>query len=70
MNRFQKLLLLFKTTFFISMSANSGYAILSVMKNTFVDKYGWFREEEMADYIAPKVTDDGMYHAFKKLGLI
>lgn len=52
MNRFQKLLLLFKTTFFISMSANSGYAILSVMKNTFVDKYGWFREEEMADYIA------------------
>jgi Cof subfamily protein (haloacid dehalogenase superfamily) len=26
--------------------------------------------KEMADYIAPKVTDDGMYHAFKKLGLI
>ena len=52
MNRSQKLLLLFRTTFLISMSANSGYAILSVIKNTFVEKYKWFSEEEMTDYIA------------------
>ncbi len=47
-----RLLVLFTTTFTISMTANSGYAILSVMKNTFVHKYRWFSEEEMNDYIA------------------
>lgn len=52
MTKTKKLLLLFTTTFSISMTANSGYAILSVMKNVFVNKYKWFSEEEMADYIA------------------
>lgn len=52
MDKLKKLLLLFKTTFLISITANSGYAILSVMKNDFVKKYKWFTDEEMADYIA------------------
>ncbi len=51
-SRVRKLAILFTTTFAISMTANSGYAILSVMKNTFVQKYRWFTEEEMNDYIA------------------
>lgn len=34
------------------MSANSGFAMLSVIKNTFVERYGWFSDEEMSDYIA------------------
>ena len=34
------------------MTANSGYAMLGVIKNRFVDKYGWFTKEEMEDYIA------------------
>ncbi|MBO4358753.1 MAG: chromate transporter [Erysipelotrichaceae bacterium] len=48
----KKALLLFANTFSISLTANSGYAMLGVIKNRFVDKYGWFTKEEMEDYIA------------------
>ncbi|MBQ2657900.1 MAG: chromate transporter [Erysipelotrichaceae bacterium] len=47
-----KLRLLFITAFSVSATANSGYAILSVMKNRFVDKYQWFTNEQMNDFIA------------------
>lgn len=50
--RLGKLLPLFLATFTISMTANSGYAILSVMKDDFVNKRKWFTEDEMADFIA------------------
>ena len=49
---FKKAWLLFINTFTISMTANSGYAMLGVIKNRFVEKYGWFTKEEMEDYIA------------------
>jgi len=49
---FKKAWLLFLNTFTISMTANSGYAMLGVIKNRFVEKYGWFTKEEMEDYIA------------------
>lgn len=52
MSRIKKITILFKTIFFISMTANSGYAILSVMKANFIGKYHWFTEDEMADYTA------------------
>ena len=48
----KKAWLLFINTFSISMTANSGYAMLGVIKNRFVDKYGWFTKEEMEDFIA------------------
>ena len=48
----KKLLEVFKTTFLSSMTANSGYAILSVLKNTCVEKNHWFTEDQMTDYIA------------------
>lgn len=48
----KKAWLLFINTFMISLTANSGYAMLGVIKNRFVDKYGWFSSEEMEDYIA------------------
>ena len=47
-----RLLTLFWTVFSISATANSGYAILSVMKDEFVRKRAWFSEDQMADYIA------------------
>ena len=47
-----KLVALFIATFTISCTANSGYAILAVMKDDFVNKRKWLTEEEMADYIA------------------
>ncbi len=47
-----RLLALFWTIFSISATANSGYAILSVMKDEFVRKRAWFSEDQMADYIA------------------
>lgn len=49
---FKKIWLIFINTFTISLTANSGYAMLGVFKNRFVDKYGWFSKEEMDDYIA------------------
>lgn len=52
MDKYKKLFLLFKTTFLISLTANSGYAILSEMKTTFVSKYKLITEDRMNDYIA------------------
>jgi len=52
MSGLKKLWILFRTTFLISLTANTGYAILSVMKSTFVQKYKWVSPEDMADYIA------------------
>lgn len=52
MKKVEKLLILFKTTFTISLTANSGYAILSQMKSVLVSKYKWISEEKMNDYIA------------------
>ena len=49
---FKKIWLIFINTFTISLTANSGYAMIGVFKNRFVDKYGWFSKEEMDDYIA------------------
>lgn len=40
------------TMLMISSTANSGYAILSVVISTFVRKYRWITEEEMQDYVA------------------
>ena len=48
----KRLLTLFVTIFSISATANSGFAILSVMKDEFVRKRGWFSEDQMADFIA------------------
>ena len=43
---------LFLATLSISATANSGYAIIAVMRDDFVNKRKWFTEEEMNDYIA------------------
>ena len=48
----KRLLTLFVTIFSISATANSGFAILSVMKDEFVRKRAWFSEDQMADFIA------------------
>lgn len=50
---------MFKTTFLISLTANSGYAILSAMKSTYVGKYKWISDEKMTDYIALAQTCPG-----------
>ncbi|MBQ3385555.1 MAG: chromate transporter [Erysipelotrichaceae bacterium] len=59
MDKFKKALTLFTTTFTTSMTANSGYAILAVMKNLMVDKYHWFTEEDMNDYMAMSQSSPG-----------
>ncbi len=51
MSKLKKVITLFITTFSISITANSGYAILGVMRNLAVNKNHWFTEEEMNDYI-------------------
>ena len=48
----RRALALFVTLFAISGTANSGYAVISVVKDEFVNKRKWFTEEEMADFIA------------------
>jgi len=47
-----RLAALFISTFTISCPANSGYAILAVMKDDLVHKRKWLTEAEMTDYIA------------------
>ncbi len=59
MEKWKKILILFKTTFLISLTTNTGYAILSVMRSNFVNKYRWFSEEEMTDYIALAQSSPG-----------
>ena len=50
--KLKRWLVLFVTMMAISSTANSGLAILSVIKNTFVQKRKWITEEQMNDYIA------------------
>ncbi len=47
-----RMVALFVATFTISATANSGYAIIAVMRDDFVNKRKWFTEDEMNDYIA------------------
>lgn len=49
---FGRAVALFLATLTISATANSGYAIIAVMKDDFVNKRKWFTEDEMNDYIA------------------
>ena len=74
---FKKAWLLFINTFSISITANSGYAMLGVIKNRFVEKYGWFTKEEMEDYIAlaqscpgPFSCNTAMIIGYKSCGII
>ena len=48
----KKITTLFMTAFSVSMTANSGYAIISVLKDRFVNRHRWISEEEMNDLIA------------------
>lgn len=73
---FKKAWLLFINTFMVSMTANSGYAIISVFRNRFVDKYHWFTKEEMEDYIAlaqscpgPLAVSSSMILGYQSAGL-
>lgn len=73
----KKVWLLFINTFTISMTANSGYAMLGVIKNRFVDKYGWFTNEEMEDYIAlaqscpgPVACSSSMIIGYQACGIV
>ena len=52
MSKAKKCWVLFITMLTISSTANSGYAILSVVISTFVKKHQWISEKEMEDYIA------------------
>ena len=44
---FGRLIALFLATLTISATANSGYAIIAVMRDDFVNKRKWFTEDEM-----------------------
>ena len=73
----RRLLALFLATFSISATANSGYAIVAVMKDDFVNKRGWFTEDEMNDYIAivqscpgPMAVTSSMVVGYQAAGLL
>ena len=51
-NKLNKLKELFITTFLISASTSGGYAIVSIMKDKFVNKKKWLNEDEMIDLLA------------------
>ncbi len=50
--KLKKLWLLFITTFTTSITANSGYAIVAVLRTKFVEKLKWISEDDMATYVA------------------
>ena len=53
MDRKNKLWQLFKSTLYLSaFTFGGGYVILSLMKETFVDKLGWIDQDEMLDMTA------------------
>ena len=51
-DKLKRLWTLFFTSFITSLTANSGYAILSVLRTTYTKKHEWITEEEMTDIIA------------------
>ena len=72
-----RMIALFLATFTISATANSGYAIIAVMKDDFVNKRKWFTEEEMNDYIAivqscpgPMAVTSSMVVGYQSAGLL
>ncbi len=72
-----RLLALFLATFTISATANSGYAIIAVMRDDFVNKRKWFTEDEMADYVAivqsapgPMAVTSSMVVGYQSAGLL
>ena len=73
----RRLTALFLATFTISATANSGYAIIAVMRDDFVNKRGWFTEDEMNDYIAivqscpgPMAVTSSMIVGYQAAGLL
>ena len=50
---------LFLATFAVSMTANSGYAIIGTMREDFVDRRHWLTEDEMADLTAIAQSSPG-----------
>ena len=74
---FGRLIALFLATLTISATANSGYAIIAVMRDDFVNKRKWFTEDEMSDYIAiaqscpgPMAVTSSMVVGFKSAGIL
>lgn len=53
MGRSEKLGKLFLSTLYLSaFTFGGGYVIISLMKDTFVDKLGWFKKDDMLDMTA------------------
>lgn len=74
---FGRLIALFLATLTISATANSGYAIIAVMRDDFVNKRKWFTEDEMGDYIAiaqscpgPMAVTSSMVVGFQSAGIL
>lgn len=74
---FGRLIALFFATLTISATANSGYAIIAVMRDDFVNKRKWFTEDEMSDYIAiaqscpgPMAVTSSMVVGFQSAGIL
>lgn len=74
---FGRLIALFLATLTISATANSGYAIIAVMRDDFVNKRKWFTEDEISDYIAiaqscpgPMAVTSSMVVGFQSAGIL
>ncbi|OAM71039.1 chromate transporter [Aerococcus loyolae] len=56
----QMLVKLFWSTFYLSaFTFGGGYVIITLMKKTFVDDYGWIEEDEMLDLVAIAQSSPG-----------
>ncbi len=55
----RRLLKLFATCFGISATNNGGFAIVSMMKEYFVRRYGWLKEDEVMDLVSIAQSSPG-----------
>ncbi|MBR5070332.1 MAG: chromate transporter [Oscillospiraceae bacterium] len=58
-SKLKKILILFLNTLLISSTANSGYAMVSVMERVFVNKHGLLSKEELSDCTALAQSSPG-----------
>ena len=58
-SKLKKILILFLNTMLISSTANSGYAMVSVMDRVFVNKHGLLSKEELSDCTALAQSSPG-----------
>ena len=61
MDKLKKAFTIFTITFSTSITANSGYAIVAVLRNILVEKNHWFTEDEMKAFVSKEPKSERFF---------